>query len=188
MKAPRHTWFGKRSVCLAALFLAGCSEPLAPRVYDPGVVHEDRGGFPLGEIGSFSGPQGADALAFHRGFARAVAECNARGGAQGRPIELEVFDDRGRPEDTRAGVLRLCGPNGAVAIACSSSAECLKSAREASGELPIVAAAGGKTAEERGYATGSRLVAVFESVKKILPKEVGAELAAGAAGTYPRAP
>ena len=182
--ARRHATIGKGFVRAAVLLLAACSGPIAPRVYDPGVVHEETGAFPVGEIGSFSGADPADAVAFHRGFARALEECNARGGAQGRRNELQVFDDRGRPQDARAGVMRMGGPNGAVAIACSSGAECLAAAREAAGVIPIVLAESGKTAEERGYAAGTRLVAAFESAKKILPKEVAAELAR----PYPRAP
>ena len=182
--ARRHTTIGKGCVSIAVLLFAACSGPIAPRVYDPGVVHEETGAFPVGEIGSFSGTGAADALAFHRGFARALEECNAKGGAQGRHSELQVFDDRGRPEDVRAGVLRLGGPNGAVAIACSSGEECLKAAHEAAGLIPIVTAGSGKTAEERGYSAGQRLIAAFESAKKILPKEVAAELAR----PYPRAP
>jgi ABC-type branched-subunit amino acid transport system substrate-binding protein len=182
--ARRHTSIGKRIVCAAVLLLAACSGPIAPRIFDPGVVHEETGAFPVGEIGSFSGPAAAEARAFHNGFARSLEECNARGGAQGRPIELQVFDDRGRPEDTRAGVLRLSGPNGAVAVGCSSSAECLAAARAAAGVLPIVQGASGEPPEERGYSAGLRLVAAFESAKKILPKEVAAELAR----PYPRAP
>jgi branched-chain amino acid transport system substrate-binding protein len=184
----RQRTLPRTSLWIAGLALAACSEPIAPRIYDPGVVHEQTGAFPVGEIGPFSGEQGAEALAFHRGFARAFDECNARGGAQGRRIELQVFDDRGRPDDTRLGVQRLSGPNGAVAIGCSSSAECLKAAREVAGVLPVVEGASGKTSEERGYSMGARLVAAFESAKKILPKEVAAELAAASARTYPRAP
>jgi ABC-type branched-subunit amino acid transport system substrate-binding protein len=142
----------------------------------------------VGEIGSFSGAQGAEALAFHRGFARALDECNARGGAQGRKIDLEVLDDRGRPADAQAGVRRLCGPNGAVAIGCSSSAECLEAARAVAGEVALVPGGNGKTPEERGYAAGRRLVAAFECVKKILPPDVRAELAGASAPAYPRAP
>jgi hypothetical protein len=189
--ARRHTPIGKRSVTAAILCLCACGRPLAPRIYDPGVVHEDRGAFPVGELGSFSGAAGPEALAFHRGFARALSECNARGGAQGRPIELQVFDDRGRPEDTRLGVQRLSGPNGAVAVVCSSGAECLEAARAVAGTLPILAgwsAGAGERGEERGYAAGRTLLAACERAKKILPKEVGAELAALAARPYPRAP
>ncbi len=186
--ARGHGSIGKRSVCAAALLLAACSESLTPHIYDPGVVHEETGAFPVGEIGSFSGAQGAEALAFHRGFARALDECNARGGSQGRSSELQVFDDRGRPEDARAGVQRLVGPNGAVAIGCSSSAECIQAARAAAGVVPIVPGGSGRTAEERGYAAGRELVAAFESAKKILPREVAAELAAAAGRPYPRAP
>ncbi len=179
--ARRHTTIGKRSVCAAALLLAACSDAIAPRSYDPGVVHEEDGAFPVGEIGSFDGPE---APAFHRGFARAIEECNARGGAQGRRIELQVFDDRGRPEDARLGVQRLSGPNGAVAIGCSSSAECLAAARTVADAPPLVAGASGATPEERGFAAGQRLVAACERAGKILPKEVAAELAR----PYPRAP
>ena len=184
----RMGMIGKRSVCAAVLLLAACSESLTPRYFDPGVVHEQTGAFPVGEIGSFSGPQGADARAFHRGFARALDECNAQGGAQGRKIELEVLDDRGRPEDTRAGVLRLSGPNGAVAVGCSSGTECLKAARAAAGVLPILPGGSGASAEERGYAAGRQLVAACENVKKILPAELGAELAGASGPAYPRAP
>jgi ABC-type branched-subunit amino acid transport system substrate-binding protein len=186
--ARGHGTIGKRLVCAGVLLLGACSRPVGARVYDPGAVHEDTGAFPVGEIGPFSGPQAAEALAFHRGFARALEECNGQGGAQGRHIELQVFDDRGRPADTRAGVQRLSGPNGAVAIGCSSGADCLKAAREAAGELPIVPGASGKTPEERGYSAGRRLVAACERAPKILPKEVAAELAAAAGRPYPRAP
>jgi hypothetical protein len=75
-----------------------------------------------------------------------------------------------------------------VAIACSSSAECFKAALAVAGELPIVPAGSGPTPEARGYAAGTRLVAAFESVKKILPAEVGAELAGTTTSPYPRAP
>lgn len=186
--ARAYVSIGKRSVCAAVLLLGACSRPIAARVYDPGVVHEDTGAFPVGEIGPFSGPQAAAALAFHRGFARALAECNARGGTQGRHIELQVFDDRGRPEDARAGVQRLAGPNGAVAVCCCSDEACLKAAREAAGELPVVPGGGGQAPEERGYATGRELVAAFERAQRILPKEVAAELAAASGRPYPRAP
>jgi hypothetical protein len=186
--ARRHTSIGKRSVCAAVLLLAACSEPLAPRIYDPGLVHDETGAFPVGEIGSFSAAGGADALAFHRGFARALEQCNAQGGAQGRPIELLVLDDRGRPADTRIAVQRFCGPNGAVAIGCSSSSECVQAAREAAGALAIVPAGNATTPEERGFAAGQRLVAACERASRILPREVAAELAADSARSYPRAP
>jgi len=186
--ARGHTSIGKRSVCAAVLLLAACSQQRAPRVYDPGVVHDETGAFPVGEIGSFSAAGGADALAFHRGFARALAQCNAAGGAQGRPIELQVLDDRGRPADARLAVQRFSGPNGAVAIGCSSSDACVAAAREAAGELAIVPAAHGATPEERGFEAGRRLVAACERAPRILPKEVAAELAAASARPYPRAP
>jgi len=186
--ARGHTTIGKRSVCAAVLLLAACSEQLAPRIYDSGVVHDETGAFPVGEIGSFSADGGADALGFHRGFARALEQCNAAGGAQGRRIELQVFDDRGRPADTRLAVQRLSGPNGAVAIGCSSSDACVAAAREAAGELAIVPGENAGTPEERGFAAGRRLVAACERAPKILPKEVAAELAADSARSYPRAP
>jgi len=186
--ARRQRSFPEAGLFALVLLCAACSGPIAPRIYDPGVVHEETGAFPVGEIGPFSGAQAAEALAFHRGFARALEECNARGGAQGRRIELRVLDDRGRPEETRMGVQRLSGPSGAVAIGCSSPAECLKAAREAAGELAIVPGADSGTPEERGYAAGRQLVAAFENAKKILPKEVGAELAAASGRAYPRAP
>ena len=186
--ARRHTTIGKRSVCSAVLLLAACSEARAPRIYDPGVVHDETGAFPVGEIGSFGASGGADALAFHRGFARALEQCNAAGGAQGRPIELLVLDDRGRPEDARLAVQRFSGPNGAVAIGCSSSEPCVSAAREAAGALAIVSAGSETTPEERGFAAGRRLVAACERAARILPQEVAAELAAGSARPYPRAP
>ena len=186
--ARRHTSIGKRSVCAAVLLLAGCSQPLAPRFYDPGLVHEETGAFPVVEIGSFSAAGDADAQAFHRGFARALEQCNTAGGAQGRPIELQVLDDRGRPADTRTAVQRFCGPNGAVAIGCSSSAECVRAARAVAGAPAIVGAGNEATPEERGYAAGRRLVAACERAPRILPREVAAELAADSARSYPRAP
>ncbi|MBK7645201.1 MAG: ABC transporter substrate-binding protein [Planctomycetes bacterium] len=178
--ATRQRRIGKSFVWGAILLgLGACGDRIAPRIYDPGIVHEETGAFPLGEIGSFSGPDGAQALAFHSGFQRAIEECNAKGGAQGRRIELVVLDDRGLPTDTHMGVKRLSGPSGAVAIACSSSEECLKAAREAASELAVVAPQPGADAQARGYATAQHLLAVFERVPKILPPEVAAELAAG---------
>lgn len=52
----------------------------------------------IGLVGPFSGPSAAFGLPMHNGVALAVAEVNAAGGYLGRPLELVIRDDMGRPE------------------------------------------------------------------------------------------
>lgn len=173
----RQASLGKSLGALALLAAAACSQPLSSRVFDPGPVHEDRGAFPVGEIASFSGPAPEHALAFHRGFQRAIEECNRQGGIHGRRIELAVFDDRARAEEARLGGERLAAQIGAVAIACASDANGQKALLEGARGVPLVLERSVVPEHERGYEAGERLCRALERAKKLLPKEVGQALA-----------
>ena len=175
--SARHASPGKRGLLACALLLAACSEPITPRIWEPGAVYEETGAFPVGEIASFSGSEGAAALEFHLGLQAAIDERNAAGGVRGRPMELVVLDDRGRPEEARLAAQRMAQQMGVVAIACSSGAACHHAAREGSGPVGIVLPRSVVPAAQRGREAAARLIAALERAKKILPKEVAEALA-----------
>lgn len=168
---------GKTLAALGLAAAAACSRPLSTRFFDPGPVHEDSGSFPVGEVGSFSGPDAERALAFHRGFQRAIEQCNAQGGIHGRTIELQVLDDRGRAEEARLGAERLAMRIGAVAIACVSDANGQKALLEGARGVPVVLGRSVIPEQERGYEAGDRLCRALARATRILPKEVGQALA-----------
>lgn len=92
----------------------------------------------IGEFQSLSGANEARGLAFHRGFTRALEQCNESGGVLGRRVEAQVYDDRSSGADAALAVRRLIDEEHAVVLVGASSIELLRAAVAESGEVPIV--------------------------------------------------
>lgn len=128
-------------VAFAALAaaLAACGPEAAPaRHVPPGA-----GPILVGEFQSLSGPESARGLAFHRGFALALDEQNARGGVYERPLELQTYDDRGRADDAARAMSRLVHEAHAVLVVGGSTAELAAAAAAESAGVPFVSPAPG---------------------------------------------
>jgi branched-chain amino acid transport system substrate-binding protein len=81
--------------------------PLTAHAADPIVV---------GEYGSMTGSQATFGKSTDAGIQLAVAQVNAKGGVNGRPIKLVVLDDAGKQSEAHSAVTRLIEQDHAVAL------------------------------------------------------------------------
>src|SRR5208282_2124605 len=63
--------------------------------------------FKIGVITSLTGQNAAFGQAHKNGYAVALADLNAKGGVQGKPIELVYYDDQSKPDQAVQGVTKL---------------------------------------------------------------------------------
>jgi branched-chain amino acid transport system substrate-binding protein len=70
----------------------------------------------IGEYGSLTGSTATFGLSTKNGVDLALAEINAAGGVKGRPLEVIVEDDQGKPEEAAAVVQKLINKDRVVAI------------------------------------------------------------------------
>jgi branched-chain amino acid transport system substrate-binding protein len=108
------------AAAVVALVAAACGDDDddgAEAPADGGEQGEEPSGEPItiGVVTSLNGPFTPWGLQVRDGMQLAVDEINADGGADGRPLELEVADDQMSPEEGVSGVERLV-EEGAVAI------------------------------------------------------------------------
>lgn len=95
-----------RSICALA-FTAGLSAVVSTGC---GGTTENKAAattFKIGIITSLTGPGAAFGQAHKNGYAIALEELNAKGGVQGKPIELVYYDDQSRPDQAVQGVNKL---------------------------------------------------------------------------------
>lgn len=120
-------------LAVATLVVAACGVEREPAPRAPG-----EGPILVGEIESLSGPRASTGLAFHRGFALAIAEQNARGGIDGRAIEVLTLDDRGVVADAERAMRRLVEDERAVAIVGGTTEELARAATKHAHGAPFV--------------------------------------------------
>lgn len=157
------------------LALAACAPdaPIARRA-PPGT-----GPILVGEFHTLSGPDSARGLAFHRGFALALDEQNARGGLYERALQVQTYDDRGRADEAARAMSRLVHEARAVFVVGGSTAELAAAAAGESAGVPFVSPAPG--AETARFATADDTVAA--------PRTLAAGLVSSAAsGVLPATP
>jgi branched-chain amino acid transport system substrate-binding protein len=53
----------------------------------------------FGEVGSLTGAQATFGISTRNGIEMAIDEANKEGGIKGKPIQIKVYDDMGRPEE-----------------------------------------------------------------------------------------
>jgi branched-chain amino acid transport system substrate-binding protein len=112
----RPSWLCGAAV-LAVLAGAACSKDKG------GADKADKAGgapaggtFKIGVVTSLTGAQAAFGQAHKNGYAIALAELNAKGGAMGKPIELVYYDDQSKPDQAVQGVSKLVDQDGVPLI------------------------------------------------------------------------
>jgi len=187
----------RRQAALAILLGAWTAQACTPRPRPGLALPPGAASIEIGELQSCSGPLAAQGLAFHRGLERGLAEQNARGGIQGRPLVLHVLDDRGRPAEARLAMQRLVGERGVIAVVGGASAELTRAAEEAAAGVPFLSPFGGDSAgsgsslrveataggadgvardEARGYECARLLVEAIERARTIDAPDLWAAL------------
>lgn len=76
----------------------------------------DTGPIKIGEVGSMTGNEATFGTSTHNGLMLAVKEVNAKGGINGRKVEVISLDDQGKPEEAATVVTRLITQDKVVAI------------------------------------------------------------------------
>jgi len=76
---------------------------------------------PIGIVTTLSGPRAQIGRAHERGYAIAIEEINANGGALGKPVELDTYDDQGKADVAAQGVDKLVGTDGMPVVIGSAS-------------------------------------------------------------------
>lgn len=61
----------------------------------------------FGEVGSLTGAQATFGISTRNGIEMAIDEANKEGGIKGKPIQVKVYDDMGRPEEAANAATRL---------------------------------------------------------------------------------
>lgn len=77
---------------------------------------EKRSPIVIGEYGSLTGSTATFGVSTKNGIDLAVQEANAAGGVLGRPVQVNVQDDRGKPDETATVVTRLINQDRVVAV------------------------------------------------------------------------
>ena len=105
-----------RSFALAAvlsLLALGCSQPaVAPPDAGPPKPKPIK----IGEYGSLTGGTATFGQSTKKGVDLAIEEINAAGGVKGRPLQVLVEDDQGKPEEAAQVVQKLISQDKVVAI------------------------------------------------------------------------
>ncbi len=77
----------------------------------------------VGVITALTGTQAAFGQAHQRGYAIALEEINAEGGALGKPVELDVYDDQSKPDIALQGASKLVDQDHVSIVLGSYSSE-----------------------------------------------------------------
>jgi len=87
--------------------------------------HKDAGSgnIKIGVITSLTGSQSAFGQAHKAGYQIALEEINAKGGINGKPVELSIYDDQSKPDQAVQGVSKLVDQNRVKLILGSYSSE-----------------------------------------------------------------
>jgi branched-chain amino acid transport system substrate-binding protein len=111
---------GYRSVVLLSVTLASVA-PACDRKKDP---ESSRGGSTkIGVITALTGTQAAFGQAHQRGYAIALEEINAGGGATGNRFELDIYDDQSKPDVALQGASKLVDQDRVPVVIGSYSSE-----------------------------------------------------------------
>ncbi len=86
------------------------------------VSAQDKTPVKVGFHAGLTGPAAADGLSAETGVKLAVEEANAAGGINGRPVELIVYDDQGKPEQAVPLANKLIGDQVVAVISAGFSA------------------------------------------------------------------
>jgi branched-chain amino acid transport system substrate-binding protein len=105
-----------RGVAILAILLPAC------RSHESS---QDRGAGPVtvGVITAVTGTQAAFGQAHQRGFAIALEEINAAGGAGGKPLTLDSYDDQSKPDIALQGISKLVDQDRVPVVIGSYSSE-----------------------------------------------------------------
>ena len=106
-----------KSLLVALVVLSFCSS------FQPGWAAPDNSPIRIGVITSLTGSQAAFGQAHKNGYAVALEEINAKGGINGRPIELDYYDDQSKPDQAVQGVSKLVDQDHVNIILGSYSSE-----------------------------------------------------------------
>lgn len=106
---------------LGLLFLVG----VAGILVITGCRKEESGGntIKIGVITSLTGNQAAFGQAHKAGYQIALDEINAKGGIDGKPVELDIYDDQSKPDQAVQGVSKLVDQDHVKLILGSYSSE-----------------------------------------------------------------
>ncbi len=77
----------------------------------------------IGVITAVTGTQAAFGQAHQRGYAMALEEINAEGGALGKPVELDTYDDQSKPDIALQGASKLIDQDHVPVVIGSYSSE-----------------------------------------------------------------
>src|SRR6266481_1696594 len=80
----------------------------------------------IGVITSLTGSQAAFGGAHKNGYSIALDEINAKGGVLGKKIELDFYDDQGKPDQAVHGVAKLVDQDRVPLVLGSYSSESTK--------------------------------------------------------------
>ena len=104
-------------LALAAILLASaCGKDPAPGGATSGGADPGTGPIKVGEYGSMTGSEANFGRSTHNGLMLAVEEINAKGGINGRKVEVKSYDDAGRPQEAGTAVTKLIDQDKVVAI------------------------------------------------------------------------
>jgi hypothetical protein len=146
----RRQGFGARVRDASGLLLIvalACAPEQRPHRPAPG-----SGSILIGEFQALSGPGSERGLAFHRGLLLALDEQNARGGIDGRLLEVQTLDDRGRTAESALAMRRLVTEARVVAVVGGSSLPAVEAAASEAQGVPFLAPFGTGLREEHGHA------------------------------------
>lgn len=126
-----------------ALLVASCERERvsyakldAPWV-DPASAN-DSGSVMVGALSNVSGPRSEDGRAFELALRRSIAEIDARGGVNGRPLEVSFLDDCGTEAGARAAARRLESVQRAIVIFAHDAGGSRRATDESAPRTPIV--------------------------------------------------
>src|SRR5690242_169105 len=80
----------------------------------------------IGVITPLTGSQAAFGEAHKNGYLMALDEINAKGGVLGRKIELDFYDDQGKPDQAVQGISKLVDQDQVTIVLGSYSSETTK--------------------------------------------------------------
>ena len=102
------------------LFLSAVAMIVAQVV--PAAAADDKSPIKIGFHAGLTGPAAADGLSAEIAVKLAVEEANKAGGVNGRPVELVIYDDQGKPDQAVPIANKLIGDKVAAVISAGFSA------------------------------------------------------------------
>ena len=121
-----------------------------------------RGTLEIAAVGSTGGVYADKGQAMVEGITLYIEEANRRGGVDGHPLRLRVFDDRGDPETARERAREIVNTSKAIAVLGHNFSSTSLATRSIYEEARVVAMTGSATAD--------RLTEGFNWVYRVVPR------------------